>query len=92
MVLTYEDAFQMLLLQAADEERGQVLFGDSLARARKAVPPFLVGETFPNIYLEHPLAGDPFLDVTVVLGQIEPFTCIDSPAAGDHVTVMNYSS
>ena len=40
---TRTDAFQVLLLQAADEGRGPVLFGESLQRAREAVPPFLVG-------------------------------------------------
>ena len=64
--LGYEDAFQVLLLQAAGEGRGAALFGDSLACARGAVPPFLVGKRFPNVYFEHPLAGKPFLDVTLV--------------------------
>ena len=47
-------AYQVLLLQAADEGRGPALFGESLGRAREAVLPFLVGEHFPIVYLEHP--------------------------------------
>ena len=74
-------AFQVLLLQAADDNRKATLFGDSVERARDAVPPFLVGNKFPDVYFEHPLSGEPFLDVTVLLSQIEPGVRIASPAA-----------
>ena len=79
--LSHTDAFQVLLLQAADEGRGPVLFGESVNRARTAPLPFLVGKEFPSIYLEFPLCGDPFLDVTVLYNELEPGTRIDSPAA-----------
>lgn len=82
--------FQALLLQAADDGRGPLLFGDSLGRAREAVPPFLVGGDFPDVYLEHPLAGDPFLDVTVLLGQLEPGTRVESPLAGEHGALLDW--
>ncbi|MBQ9042520.1 MAG: hypothetical protein IJ111_06860 [Eggerthellaceae bacterium] len=87
---TYGQAFQALLLQAADEGRAGALFGDSLARAREAAPAFLVGEEFPGVYLEHPLIGDPFLDVTVLLKRLEPRTRIDSPAAGGHGAMLDW--
>ncbi|MBP3893652.1 MAG: hypothetical protein J6D34_06375 [Atopobiaceae bacterium] len=80
---SYEQAFEVLCLLAADEGRGEVLFGDSLERARVLVPPFMVGEKFPDVYLEFPLAGDPFLDVTVLLHDPVRGTRIDSPAAGN---------
>ena len=88
--LTHSDAFQVLLLQAADEGRGPVLFGASLARARELVPPFLVGERFPDVYLEHPLLGEPFLDVTVLLGGLAVGTRVESPAAGDHGAMLDF--
>lgn len=88
--LSYNDAYQVLLLQAADEGRSEPLFGDSLARAKQAVPPFLVGKEFPSVYLEHPLAGNPFLDVTVLLGELEPGTRVDSPAAGDASAMLDW--
>lgn len=87
---SYSDSFQVLLLQAADEGRGAMLFGDSLTRARNAVAPFLVGEIFPDIYLEHPLYGDPFLDVTLLLGQVDPGTRIESSAAGEHAAIFDW--
>ena len=87
---TYGDSFQVLLLQAADQGRGPVLFGESQARARAAVPPFLIGNELPDIYFEHPLIGDPFLDVTVLFGKLDPGTRVDSPLAGDHGTVLDW--
>jgi len=87
---SYSDSFQVLLLQAADEGRGPLLFGDSLGRARDAVPPFLVGAGFPDVYLEHPLSGEPFLDVTVLLRQIDAGMRIESPAAGEHAAILDW--
>ena len=87
---TYADAFKVLLLQVTDEGRGDVLFGDSVARAREAVPPFIVGEKFPDVYLEHPLVGAPFLDVTVLLRQLNPGARIASDAAGEHGALLDW--
>ena len=70
-----------LFLQAADSGRGPVLFGDSLERACRAILPFVEGVDFPSLYLEFPLAGDPFLDVTALYGKLEPGVRFDSPAA-----------
>lgn len=69
---THEDSLQVLLLQAADEGRGEVLFGESLKRVAREAAPFLVGRRFPSIYLECPLSGDPFLDITVLYTILEP--------------------
>ena len=88
--ISHADAFQVLLLQAADEGRGPDLFGECLVRARESVPPFLIGEKFPSVYLEHPLIGDPFLDVTVLYGEMEPGARVESPAAGDHGAMLDY--
>lgn len=69
-MLSHADAFQVLCLQAADDGRGEVLFGESLQRARAFALPFLISETFPSVYLEFPLTGAPFLDVTVLYNAI----------------------
>ncbi|MBQ9059331.1 MAG: hypothetical protein IJ125_09125 [Atopobiaceae bacterium] len=87
---SYADSFAVLLLQAAEDGRGPVLFGDSLSRAREAVSPFLVGEPFPSIYLEHPLMDEPFLDVMVLYGEVEKGTRISSPAAGEHAAMFDW--
>lgn len=75
------DSFEVLCLQAADDGRGDVLFGDSLARARKAGRPFMIGEKFPSVYLEFPLIGKPFLDVTMLYGNLKPGVRVESEAA-----------
>ena len=75
------ETFEILCLQAGDEGREAILFGDSISRVRKAVPPFLIGRKFPELYFEFPLAGDPFLDATIIYSDLESGMRIDSPAA-----------
>ena len=83
-------ACRTLFLQAADEGRGPVLFGDSGERACRAVLPFVEDVSFPEIYLEFPLAGDPFLDVTVLYGDLKPGTRFASPAAEGTEAVLDW--
>ncbi len=80
-VPSFADAFEVLCLQAADDGRGDILFGDSVSRVRSLLRPFMVGEKFPDVYLESPLAGEPFLDVTVLYKHKRPGLCIASPVA-----------
>ena len=87
---SYGDAYQVLVLQAADDGRGPILFGDSLPQARTAPLPFLLGKEFPDVYLEHPLIGDPFIDVTVLYGELDPGERVESPAAGDHGAMLDW--
>lgn len=89
-VLTHADAFQVLLLQAGDEGRGPVLFGASQARARELLLPFLISKDFPDVYFEHPLLGEPFLDVTVLYGQLEPGVRVGSALAGEHGAMFDW--
>ena len=83
-------ACRTLFLQAADNGRGPLLFGHSGDRACKAILPFLEGVPFPEIYLEFPLAGEPFLDVTLLYGKIKPGTRFDSPAAVGTEAVIDW--
>lgn len=78
---SFGDALKVLLLQAADEGRDAALFGESASRAAREAVPFMIGEKFPSVYLECPLAGDPFLDVTVLYSQLAPDARVDHPAA-----------
>ncbi|MBO7674958.1 MAG: hypothetical protein J6S63_08110 [Atopobiaceae bacterium] len=86
------DAFEVLCLQAADEGRGEELFGNSIARARSAVAPFILPGEFPSVYLEFPLMGEPFVDVTVLYGGIEPGARIASDAVGDVGPLIDWYS
>ena len=83
-------ALEVLLLQAADDGRGARLFGPSLERARVACRPFMAVEEFPDVYLEFPLAGDPFLDITLLYGELGPGTRIDSPAAAGSEPMLDW--
>ena len=87
---SHGDSYQVLVLQAADEGRGPILFGESLARARAAVLPFLIGSEFPSVYLEHPLSGEPFLDVTMLYSDLKSGTRVESPAAGEHGAMLDW--
>ena len=80
-VPTHADAFEVLCLQAASDGRNEVLFGDCLQRARTSLRPFMLGREFPYVYLEFPLIGDPFMDVTMLYGLVDQGTHVDSPAA-----------
>ncbi len=77
----HTQAFELLLLQAEGNGRDTALFGGTADRVRDAVPPFLIGGKFPEIYLEFPLAGEPFLDVTLLYGDLEEDARVNSPLA-----------
>ena len=87
---TYADSFEVLCLQAADEGRKDVLFGECLDRARQAARPFMIGQEFPSVYLEFPLIGQPFLDVTALYGSLTPGTYVDSEAAAGSEQMLDW--
>lgn len=80
-VPSHAKSYQVLWLQLVSDGRQEALFGEGAVRARTAPLPFMVGEEFPSVYLEFPLAGEPFLDVTVLYDSIAPGTRIESEAA-----------
>lgn len=85
-------AFLLLLGQAASDSRGEMLFGDSLDRVKKTVPDFLGNGPFPDIYLEFPLSGEPYLDIslTAIFDDNSETAYITSPLAGDTDMMMEY--
>ena len=87
---SFADSYEVLCLQAADQGRAEVLFGDSLPRARTQMRPFMVGEEFPSVYLEFPLMGAPSLDVTVLYGRVKPGTRVDSDAASGNEALFDW--
>ena len=89
---SYTDAYEVLCLQAGDAGRSSVLFGDSWARARYGLRAFMAGKEFPDVYFEFPLAGDPFLDVTVLFGELEPGLRIESDAAAGSGPMLDWYS
>ena len=86
----HTQAFEVLLLQAMNDGRSTALFGGAADRVRDAVPPFLIGEKFPEIYLEFPLAGEPFLDVTLLYTDLEENACINSSLASGCEDILSF--
>lgn len=82
----------MLMSHAASEGRGELLFGDSLDRVKEIVPDFLGNGSFPDIYLEFPLSGDPYLDIslTAVFDDDYETAYIASPLAEDTDRMMEF--
>ncbi len=80
-MISNAQTFEVLCLQLADEGREQVLVGNNLAHVRSSSAPFMVGDFLPSTYLEFPLNGAPFLDVTVLYSDLPTNVTIDSPAA-----------
>jgi len=76
-----EVACQVLFLHAAGDGRGTVLFGENWKKTCNRVLPFVEGVRFPTLYFEFPLSGDPFLDVTVLYGEMKAGTRFHSEAA-----------
>lgn len=72
MIPSNELACRTLFYQAASEGRAEALFGPAWEKTRDAVLPYTQGVVFPNLYLEFPLKGDPFLDVTALIHTVEP--------------------
>ena len=81
MRMSHYDAYQVLLLQAADDGRKETLFGPSFDRARAMAEPYTIGERFPSVYLEFPLCGTPFLDVTFLYNELNQEDRIQAPTA-----------
>lgn len=73
--LSVEDAFDMLCIRAGEGGRDEKLFGGCIPRARQLFRPFVIGNRFPTVFLECPLAGVPFLDMTVLYGRL-PEGCV----------------
>ncbi|MBR5338069.1 MAG: hypothetical protein IK152_08810 [Lachnospiraceae bacterium] len=85
-------AFRLLLASAASGGRGELLFGDSLERVKKIIPDFLGKGDFPDIYLEFPLFGEPFLDIFLTVVAEEPYegSYITSPLAEDSEKIVSF--
>lgn len=82
-VPTHAEAIELLCLLAADEGRGPILFGNSVSRVLTVLRPFMIGKSFPSVYLEFPLAGYPYLDVNISYAELDANDYIDSDYAVD---------
>lgn len=65
------EAFDALCRIAAEDGRGVALFGDSIKPARCAYERTLIGDGYPDAYLEFPLMGKPCLDILSVHERVD---------------------
>lgn len=89
---SHSEALQVLLYQLADEGRSEALTGPGFERVGEACSPFLVGDKSPSVYLELPLTGEPYLDITILYNEIAPGTRIDAVAAEGVGTILDWFS
>ena len=80
-------AFDALYTIAADDGRGEALFGSSFELARPVYERTLVGSGYPTAYIEFPLLGEPCFDLLSVHGYVEPGSRF-APKAGFGCQVM----
>ncbi len=89
-VPSFADALEVVCLQAAADGRDEMLFGGMAQRARAAMRPFVIGEDCPSAYFEFPLAGSPFLDITLLYERVEAGTRIASDAAAGTEAMLDW--
>lgn len=66
------EAFDAMYTIAADNGRGEALFGDSMWLAHAAYERTLIGDGYPSAYLEFPLMGEPCIDILSVHSDVKP--------------------
>ena len=86
------EAFDALYVIAADDGRGEALFGGSIGLARPAYERTLIGGRYPTAYLEFPLLGEPCFDLLSVHGYVEPGARFSSGAGFGYQGMFDWFS
>ena len=81
VMLSWEGAMQLLLLHSSADGREKVLFGEDFPGVSDVFPSICVGDVCPDVYLEFPLIGKPFLDLTVLYSENSGKFRLDVPEA-----------
>ena len=74
-------AFDMMYRRLTADGRGETLFGGRGERLRSAYEQTLIGDECPVVYLEIPLSGKPYCDMTALLSSI-PADAAFAPGRG----------
>lgn len=76
--------YEVLYSLAADEGREGPLFGSSAPLARAAFERSLIGDGFPTIWFELPLAGEPYFDLHIAISRKDLHSGVNFlPGAGN---------
>ena len=89
---TPTDAFGALYTIAAEDGRGDALFGDSFDQVAHAFERTLIGDGYPSAYLEFPLKGTPSLDLLSVYGHVDPGARFAPGAGYGYQTMFDWFS
>jgi hypothetical protein len=88
-LLDNKTAFSLLLSHVISGGRGQALFGNYIDKVKKCVPDLLGEGPFPDIMLECPLLGDPFLDVVLLFDKPTKSGDTISPLVPDENLILD---
>ena len=84
--------FDALYSIAAAHGRGEALFGNSINIARDAYERTLVGDDYPEAYLEFPLLGPPRFDLLTVHSTVQPGSRFASGAGFGYQAMFDWFS
>ena len=85
-------AFDALYSIAAEDGRGEALFGNSFDLARIAYERMLIGNGYPEAYLEFPLLGSPGFDLLAVHNTVQPGSRFASGAGFGYQATFDWFS
>ena len=85
-------AFDALYGIAAGDGREEALFGNSIELARLAYEKTLIGEGYPDAYLEFPLMGEPRFDLLSGYEKVEPGAKFASGAGFGYQAMFDWFS
>ena len=84
--------FDALYSIAAGDGRGEALFGNSIEIARDAYERTLIGDGYPEAYLEFPLLGAPGFDLLAVHNTVQPGSRFPSGAGFGYQEMFDWFS
>ena len=84
--------FDALCSIAAADGRGEALFGNSFDLARIAYERALIGDGYPEVYLEFPLLGSPGFDLLAVHSTVRPGSRFASGAGFGYQAMFGWFS
>ena len=84
--------YDILYALAAKDGREAILFGDGAPLAHEAFTHSLVGNTFPEVWFELPLAGDPWFDLHVLTARedLTPDMTFDNEHTGGYPQIFSW--
>ena len=84
--------FDALYSMAAENGRGEALFGNNFDTARNAYERTLIGDGYPDAYIEFPLLGSPGFGLLSVHSTVQPGSQFAPGAGFGYQTMFDWFS